>query len=119
MPFGLGKLMKKAAGKTASTALKVGMNAATGGLGNELIGSALNKVKDKRIDQVKNALVQVQNKTKLVAFAKLAEDALALGRFVKAAREDGIVTDEERDAILNAIEELSDNALKTMKNLVD
>ena len=78
----------------------------------------LHRVKDKRIDQVKNALILATSKSKLVTFAKLAEDVVSLGRLVRAAREDDTVTDEERDAILDAVEELSDSALDAMKKLV-
>jgi hypothetical protein len=45
-PFGLGKLVKKAAGKTVSATLKAGLNVATGGLGADLAGPVLHKVKD-------------------------------------------------------------------------
>ena len=117
MAFGLGAL-KRAAKKGGSLALKVGVNAATGGIGADIAGTALRKVKDQRINQVRDALVGTVAKGKLGNFAKLAEDALELKHIVQRAKADGRISEDEIQAIISAVEEMGDNAKKAMASIV-
>ena len=117
MAFGLGNL-KKLARQGGSIALKAGVNAATGGIGMEIVGTALKTVKDERVDQVRDALIGTVAKGKLANFAKLAEDALELKHIVQAARANGNISQDEIEAILKAVEEMGDNAKKAMASIV-
>ena len=116
--MGFGGFLKKAAGKGASVALKGAAQAASGGVGGLAIGAikmATNK--GERVGQIKGALVGAVAGDKVGAIAELLDDVASLGKLVKEARADGTITKDELDMILDAVEELNEDAQKALKKL--
>ena len=118
LAFGLDDLLKLAAEDNASKALQEGLKAASEGVGRELADTDLSPAKPERIAQIGWTLTDSEADPKLEGFAYLAEEVATLGLFVGAVREAGGVTDEEQEAVLDAVEEVGSNALKVIRELV-
>ena len=116
--MGFGGFLKKAAKVGGSVALKTATQAATGGVGGLAFGAIKMAVnKDDRIGQIKGALVGAVAGDKVAAIAELVDDVAALGKLVKEVRADGTVDEEEMTMVLDAVEELTEDAQKALKNL--
>ncbi len=119
MAFELDNLLKLAAEDNASRALQEGLKAASEGVGRALADTDLSRAKAERIAQIRWAIADSEAEPKLEGFADLAEEVAALGLFVGAVREAGGVTDEEQEAVLDAVEEVGSSALKVIRGLVE
>jgi hypothetical protein len=116
--MGFGGFLKKAAKKGASVALKGAVQTASGGVGGLAVGAikmATNK--KERVGQIKGALVGAVAGDKVGAIAELLDDVASLGRLVKEARADDTITPDELKMILDAVEELEEDAQKALKKL--
>ena len=118
LAFGLDDLLKLAAEDNASRALQEGLKAASEGVGRELADTDLSPAQSERIAQIRWTTSDSEADSKLEGFVHLAEEVAALGLFVGAVREAGGVTDEEQEAVLDAVEEVGSNALKVIRELV-
>ena len=118
LTFGLDDLLKLAAEDAASRPLQEGLKAASEGVGRALVDADLSRAKPERIAQIKRAIAGSGALPKLEGFAELAEEVAALGLFIGAVREAGSITDEEQEAVFDAVEEIGSNALKVIRELV-
>ena len=125
----LGKAAKKAAKKGRKVAKKgvklapLASNLLPGGgmvnlAAREIAGSVLEPRKDKRVKQLQSVLAATTSLGRVKVFVDVVEDAWRLGEIVKDSKDDGLITDEERDAILEAAEELAESAAKAMHKIV-
>ncbi len=116
--MGFGGFLKKAAKVGGSVALKTATTAASGGVGGLAIGAVKMAVnKGDRVGQIKGALIGAVAGEKVEAIAELVDDVASLGKLVKEARADGKITEEELKMILDAVEELTEDAQGALKNL--
>ena len=73
--------------------------------------------KEDRLDQIKGALINAVTPGKLGAVAELLDDVASLSKLVKAAREDDKITQDEIAGIMDAVEELKNDAENALKKL--
>ena len=118
LAFGLDDLLKLAAEDNASKALQEGLKAASEGVGRELADTDLSRAKPERIAQIKRAIADSDADSTPEGFAQLVEEVAALGLFVGAARKAGGASDEEQEAVFDAVEEIGSSALKAIRELV-
>ena len=116
--MGFGGFLKKAAKVGGSVALQAATQTATGGLGGVALGAIkLATSKDDRVKQITGTLVKTVAGDRLQAVAELVDDVASLGKLVRAARADNTITPEELAAILDAVEELEEDAREALKGL--
>ena len=116
--MGLGGFLKKAAAEGASGALKGAAQSASGGVGGLTIGALqMATDKDERVGQIKGALVGAVVGEKVGTIAELLDDVASLAKLVKEARADDEITTDEMKMILDAVEELGQDAHQALKQL--
>ena len=116
--MGFGGFLKKAAKKGASAALKGAAQTASGGVGGLAFGAVkMATNKGERMGQIKGALIGAVAGDKVGAIAELLDDVASLGKLVKEARADNEITPDELKMILDAVEELEEDAQRALKEL--
>lgn len=116
--MGFGGFLKKIAKTGGSVALKAATQTASAGVGGLVIsGVKLAMDKDDRVGQIKGALIGAVAGEKLATIAELVDDVASLGKLVKEAHADGTISPDEMEMILEAVEELNEEAQKALKDL--